>query len=672
MSFVYPQILWGLLALAIPIIIHLFHFRRFNKVYFTNVRLLKEIKEEKSARNKVRNFLVLLSRLLAFAFLIFAFAQPFISKDNSIKSGKNYVSIFIDNSYSMMAATEDVPLLDKAKKKAEEIVQAYDPADQFQIITHELKGSQQRWINKENVIPTLEEIELSPEVNPLSNVLLSQKQTAPQDGNHIIYYLSDFQNTITDLDIEKDTTVEVNLIPMQAVKESNIAIDSAWFESVVPSINQNNKLYVRVKNHSPENKEDIRISIQHNGQNRPEGTMDIPANSSVTDTINLLLTQPGWQEMVIKIDDYPIQFDDDYYINFNVKEEINVLSINGSGPDRYLTALFKGLNQFKLDNINEANIQYDKLKEYDLIILTSLSSVTSGLTGSIKTYVENGGNALVFPTRTADIDSYNALFNQMNANSITAWEDTEQSVYSINVSEFVFDNVYTSTGSNLKLPTSTGHYVFSSFSARGGEYLLKYRSGQNYITKYNRGRGKLYVCATPIDVKYNTLVTNAEVFVPLLYKLSFSATQNEKISYTIGQDNSTEVTNSSSSNEVIYKMKGEEEFIPGQTNMGNTSLINFNNMIRKAGFYNLNLESELVKGLAFNYNRIESNLDYLTEEMLSKRYGDNANVIGNTANADLSHIIKEKDQGIRFWRWCLIAALIFLALETILLRFWKI
>ena len=301
MQFLHPQILWAILALAIPIIIHLFHFRRFKKVYFTNVKLLKEIKEEKSTRRQLRNFLVLLSRLFAAACLIIAFAQPFLSENDTAKTGKNYVSIFIDNSNSMMALSEDVPLIDKAKKKAEEIVSAYGVADQFQIISHELKGSQQRWINQENTIQAIEDIGLNPEVNLLSNVYNKQLQSKPEDGNHVIYYLSDFQKSITDFNLESDTLSEVNLIPMQAVKENNISLDSVWFESVVPSINQNNKLIVRIKNHSNEAREDIRLSINHNNQNRPEGTFNIPANGTKVDTINLLITEPGWQKIKVKI-----------------------------------------------------------------------------------------------------------------------------------------------------------------------------------------------------------------------------------------------------------------------------------------------------------------------------------------------------------------------------------
>ena len=57
MQFLYPTFLWALTALAIPVILHLFYFRRFKKVYFTNVRFLKEVKDETSMRSKLRNLL---------------------------------------------------------------------------------------------------------------------------------------------------------------------------------------------------------------------------------------------------------------------------------------------------------------------------------------------------------------------------------------------------------------------------------------------------------------------------------------------------------------------------------------------------------------------------------------------------------------------------------------
>ena len=78
MKFAYPEFLYALFAIAIPIIIHLFNFRKFKKIYFSNVEFLKEVQQETQAKSKLKHLLILLSRILAIVFLVFAFAQPFI------------------------------------------------------------------------------------------------------------------------------------------------------------------------------------------------------------------------------------------------------------------------------------------------------------------------------------------------------------------------------------------------------------------------------------------------------------------------------------------------------------------------------------------------------------------------------------------------------------------
>ncbi|NNE26371.1 MAG: VWA domain-containing protein [Saprospiraceae bacterium] len=672
MQFVYPQILWALLALLIPIIIHLFHFRRFKKVYFTNVRLLKEIKEEKSTRNKLRNLLVLLSRLLALAFLIFAFAQPFISRGNEVKTGKNYVSLFIDNSQSMASTLDNIPLLDQAKKKAEEIINAYEATDQFQILTHDLSSAEQRWLNKENSLNALSQVQITSEVNKLANVYNRQLQTQPSDGNHIIYLISDFQRSIIDQPLVVDSLSEVNVIPINAIIENNLAIDSVWFESVVPALNQNNKLQVRIKNYGSEAREDVRLSLIQNGQTRPEGIVSIPAKGSIIDSINLLFTEGGWQNIEIRIDDYPVQFDDSYFINVNVKDQMNVLSISDNQLNVYLNAVFKGLNKFQLDYNRSSNIQYDQLSNKDLIIFDNVRTFSSGLMGALKTYLQNGGNVLLFPDRNAEIDSYNQIFNQLGANTMVGWTEEEKDVFRINTEEYIFANVFESISQNIKLPQSTGNFKFNSFSSRGGEFILKYRDGSDYLKKYKIGEGELFVCVSPLDINYNSLANNAEIFVPLIYKIALASNASQKLSFTIGVDNFAEVKNNASSDEIIYSITGPDAFIPGQTNRGAKTIINFNNMIDKSGHYELILDEEKQLGLAFNYDRTESDLDFYNTSELKDNLGDQINIIDNVVAADLGIIIKEKDKGVILWRWCLILALIFLGIETLLLRFWKV
>ena len=70
MIFANPAFLWGLLALAIPIAVHLFNFRRYRKVYFSNVDRLSEIRIESQRSSTLRRWLVLAARCLAVTALV--------------------------------------------------------------------------------------------------------------------------------------------------------------------------------------------------------------------------------------------------------------------------------------------------------------------------------------------------------------------------------------------------------------------------------------------------------------------------------------------------------------------------------------------------------------------------------------------------------------------------
>ncbi len=676
MQFLYPTFLYALLALAIPIIIHLFYFRRFKKVYFTNVRFLKEVKEETSARRRLRNFLVLLARLAALAFLVFAFAQPFIPQDTEVKQGAKMVSIFVDNSFSMSALSEDVPLVEKAKQRAREIVAAYAPEDRFQIITNDFEGRHQFLVSQEDARSFIDEVKITPSVRRLSNVLLRQQQalnTGTTD-NRAAFIISDFQRNITDLDNFRDSTIDVSLIPLQSVEEKNISIDSCWFDAPVQMINQTNTLIVRVKNHSDQNAENIRLSLRHEGQTKPVGTLSIPGGASVTDTVNITILRTGWHEAELSITDYPVQFDDKYYFTFNVAEEISLLVINEGQTNKYLDAAFDGLDYFKITNQSKQNINYSAFPDYQLIVINGLNTISSGLAAELRQYADNGGNVLVFPGRNADLENYRSFLSSFPANELQPFEEKERQVSQMNTEEFVFNDVFENQNANLKLPVSQGNFPITRFGSRPIEILLGYRDGSVYLAKHRRGQGHLYLCAAPLDENFNNLVRSGEIFIPMLYKMAISKANDQRIAYTIGQDEQLEADNRSSDTELVYKLRGQQgEFIPEQRTIGPKILLGVNNQISEAGYYDLflNPESPQYK-YAFNFNRTESALGYYNESLLREQAGDYYKLIDNTAAASLTPIIGERSQGVTLWRLCLILALVFLGIETLLLRFWRV
>ena len=683
MQFVFQPFLWALAALAVPIIIHLFYFRRFKKVYFTNVRFLREVRDETNSARKLKNFLVLLMRCLAMAMLVLAFAQPFIPAKGAVQRGQKSVSVYVDNSFSMRAESKEATLLDVAKIRAKEIVQAYAPDDRFQVLTNDFEGRHQRLVGRDDALELIEQIAISPTTRSISKVLQRQKQALNTGAaeHEIAYLLSDFQENTSDPEGFRDTTLELNLVPMTAVQERNISIDTLWFENPVKILNQPAKLVVQVSNRSDEPAEEVRMSIHYDGQTKPVGELNINARGTVTDTVSFNILKAGFQEGMLSISDFPIEFDNNYYFSFEVSRSINVLEINGGTPSVSIKNSFAGAPYFKLDNNSPQSINYSDFGKYRLIILHEVKDISSGLASELKGFMSNGGNVLIFPSENGNLESYSRFLQSIEAGNLGALDRTKRQVASINTEAAVFSDVFLNKKANLRLPNTEANFKMASGR---GEPILTYRDGTPMMAKYTHGEGAAFFCASPLDVKLNDLSRNGEIFVPMLFNLAISGTKAQKAAYTIGKDALLEAKHAiRASGETIYKLKGfsmegqregsVEEFIPEQRILGAKVQLTPQEQISSAGWYRLFLQQDsTLANYAFNYDRRESDLRYADMARIAEELPSNFNLLDSNEETNFTNYVETRNQGIVLWRWCLLFSLLFLALEALLLRFWRV
>jgi hypothetical protein len=102
MAFTYPSVLYAFFLLLIPIVIHLFNFRRYKKVYFSNLRFLTSVNQQSRKTSQLKHLLILLARLLFVSALVLAFSKPYIpSKLSKLELAKRHVVFYLDNSFSM-------------------------------------------------------------------------------------------------------------------------------------------------------------------------------------------------------------------------------------------------------------------------------------------------------------------------------------------------------------------------------------------------------------------------------------------------------------------------------------------------------------------------------------------------------------------------------------------
>lgn len=684
MKFAYPAFLFALFTIVIPIIIHLFNFRKFRKVYFTNVRFLKEVKQETQSRSRIKHLLVLASRILAITALVFAFAQPFIpAEKTAVVAGDKAVSIYIDNSFSMEALTTGGTLLDEARKRAKEIAAAYKPSDRFQLLTNDFEGRHQRLVNREELIELIDEVKISPAVRSINEVVSRQFDVLNNSNAQIkrSFLLSDFQKSLTDFEqVKNDTSVRVEMIPVAAREKKNVYIDSCWFASPVRQLDRAEQLNVRIRNVSEEDKENNPIKLFINGKQRTPASYNVEANGKTDVVLSFASKETGIQQCMIEINDFPVAFDDRFYFSFEVAKNIPVLVINAAqaGADNqssYINSLFGRDSLFVLKNAAENNLDYSTLSQSRLIILNGLKSVSTGLAQELKRFARGGGSVLVFPGNDIDLNSYRDFLSSVGASPYEKADTVNTRVDRINFEHEVYREVFERKTDNIDLPAVSTHYPVVRASRSNEEYLLRLRNGNVFMAGYRYEKGKVYVSAVPLNPDFSNFAKHA-IFVPTLYNIAVFSQPVRPLFYTIGKDNAVTIPNTGATGENIFHIKGANNFdvIPGyKVNEAGTDIF-IHGQVAEAGNYTLTQGPEMLTGLSFNYDRKESNLETHAADQLTA-LAQSAGLYNfsllEAGPKELTTALAELDQGKKLWKLCIILALVFLAAEVLLLRVLK-
>lgn len=672
MHFLYPAFLFALITLAIPVIIHLFNFRRYQKTYFSNVQFLKEIQEQQASRRNLKERLILASRLLALLFLVLAFARPYIPGANVANAGKQQsVSIFIDNSYSMQTLNKEGTLLDEAKRRAKEIVAAYNINDRFQLLTQDFEGKHQRLLSRDEFSDAVDAVRISPQSRSLQEIADRQKGLLNEQHGMIrsAYIISDFQKNMTDAKtVKTDSSIRYNLIQLKASELPNVAVDSVWLLTAVHRSDESEKLVVKLHNYAGKKAEKIPLKLTINDAQKAQGSFSINPHAVQTDTLSFSGLHSGWQNGEIQLQDNPVTFDNQFYFTFNVEQQLPLLVINGGTENPFLKAVFSTDPFFAIKRTTDGNVDYAALGTYPLVIISDVRTISTGIAQQLRNYVKNGGTLVVFPADNADLVNYKNFLQPLGA----AWPEkliTEDiKVSSIDLQNPVFKNIFESYPQNPDLPVVKKYYQLNSASR--AQNLMELPGRQSFWAAYNSGRGRVYVSAVPLNDDYSNLQRHA-LFVPVMFRIALLSGRDQPLSYTLGQDENVDVPPIAVNDKQILKLsRAGQSIIPDARQQGGSTRLFISDQLHDPGIYDLKRQDSLVARIAFNDNRKESDMSCLTSADL-KQLMPNAGNILQAGSASLKAEVSQLNFGLQLWKLCIILALIFLAAEILLIRYYK-
>ena len=689
MQFVFPGVLWGLLALSIPLIIHFFNFRRTKKVFFTNVAFLKKVETETSSFRKLKQWLIMAARMLFLACLVLAFAQPFLPSKNASNAkatSQGINSLYLDNSMSMQNTVDNKRYIDLAVNKIDELLALFGNQQNIQFLSNDFSADDQFAGSGTKTRERLADQGFSAKSRSFESIYKRQKNMAEKASSNPeanLFWFSDFQKS-TSGDLKKlqvDSLHKLYLVPVQEENVSNVFIDSVWTASPFIREMQNTLIYVRVFNSGTEDVEKLPLKLFIDGTQTSTSSVSISPNASAIASFNISLREKGIHKGSISFEEQPVVFDNEYYFVLNSSPKINILHLNGEKSGlNYVKNLFSNDSLFNYQSFPASNVNTNRIVENDLLILDEVSRPDANLLAAAQSFVSKGGSIFIIPAATADPILYVNLLGSLGISGLSFTKDSTGGIELSNPDKTqaffadVFEQSFGNTGiQNLPKvkPTMAWNVI--------GDKILTTRAGRTYLSQSRVATGLVYVLGGPLNSAYGNFAEHA-LFVPTMLKMAALSVKPQRLAYSFNEKNIVIPFQNAPKNAIYTLKNGDTEMIPIQRVNGSELILELPEAAQisetkelLSGYFDLLIDGKVVSTLAINHDNEESMMDVYTPNELQEIFKNKPNVtiFDHISDGDFIDEFAKNNFGKKLWKYFIYAALFFLLAEIALIRFWK-
>ncbi|WP_294963143.1 BatA and WFA domain-containing protein [uncultured Flavobacterium sp.] len=642
MHFKHPEILYFLFLLIVPILVHLFQLRRFKTSYFTNVRFLKELAIQTRKSSKIKKRLLLATRLLLLTCAIIAFAQPFFEAADS-KNASNEMYIVLDNSFSMQAKGKKGELL---KRAIQELLENTPENTQFSLLTNTENFWNTDIKSSKSALQNLKYSATSFDLTAIAAKIKAHKSAHKKDIIIITDAVGLKETAIAAIDFEE----KPYFIVPEAEQKNNISIDSVYI------------------NQTLENFYEIGINLSAYGEDfKPVSTALYNQNKLIAKTIvnfdakkkkiNFTIPKEAFHGYVA-IEDNGLTYDNKLFFSISKNKKTNVISIGEPEKSNFLSRIYTS-GEFNYNNYSISALDYNSIEKQNTIILNELVDIPQALQTTLKAFVSKGGNLVVIPSEKTSLSCLNSLLGNFGKIQFGNLETNSKLITKINFDHPLFSGVFENKITNFQYPKVNSSFAVSSpYPA-----VLSFEDQTAFVTTVQNQVSGITVFTAPINSS-NSNFQQSPLIVPLFYKIAQNNQKTGVNALTIG-NNQPYFVDVLLTKDAILEVKGtEDSFIPVQQILNNKVKLTFNDFPETAGNYSVFDKKEWVENISFNYKRAESDLSQVNTNVVSDfKTADTISTIFNTLQTERTDS--------QIWKWFVIFALLFLALEMAIIKFVK-
>jgi len=685
MNFLNPAVLFGLIAAAMPLILHLLNLRKLKTIEFSSLQFLKEMQKNKIRRIKLKQILLLIIRTLLIISIVLAFARPAI--DGTIPGFESFAKssnvILIDNSFSMDLSDENGNRFNQTKKIINEILSTMQDGDEVVII--EMANPTDSKIyeftrNMDYLRDELAKIQISfqPADIDKSLKLASKILDGATNFSKDIFIVTDAQPNIwTQTEIDKINAKHTNIYFIPVGYNSNADIKNYSIDSIniitrIFQIDKAVEIDAFVKNNSTSQINGLLMELSFNEANVAQRTFDLHSKQSRTVSIGAVPSTSGVIKASVSLEQDAFSDDNYRYFGFIIPDKPNIAVFGGNPNDFINLAIsatgkdgFATVNNFVSNQISSAN-----LSQFDLVILANGNYSISDF-NLLKQYVSNGGNTLIFASNQTDINIFSDAMFDLGFGKLQLKEFSQNQPNQFTTTDKIhplFDGVFKIDNDSRGVVESPR--IYRALPATAGQNLIEMGGGA-FLSEAILGDGKLLYCAVPPTLEWSNFPVTG-IFPAIIIRSVAYLGSHPELSYNFELGKNTQVMiqkkYSTGGNFRIIDPAGNE-FLRQAALLPSGAVLSFDDM-NMPGVYTIYNSNNIVVALvSLNLQSSESDFTRFTnkelQEKLNERFAEKAKINIISKTDEIADSVIRARTGTELWRFFILFALLLAAAEML-------
>ncbi len=566
-TFVYPSLLWGLLIVAAPVLIHLINMMRHRRVRWAAMDFLLASQKKNRVWVLLRQLLLLLLRMGIVAAVVAALAQPLLRGDLAGLMGrsKTHHVVLLDDSFSMSDRWADTSAFEQAKKVVQGIAATAVRQPEQQTCTllrfsrSGLNGTAARPDFMEENVDTQFDRRAAKAIEPMA---ASQTAAGPiqaleslesllgesNEERRVIYLVSDFRRRNWEETEELRTRLEelsaqgaeLRLIDCVQSTRPNLAVSELRASGGTRAAGVPSFMEVTVANYGDEPARNVSVLLEEDGHGRPAVKItEIPPQKAVAQRFEAGFPTAGDHRLAARLGDDAVAADNSRYAVVNLPAEVPVLIIDGGdeGLDGwYLSAALSpggsartGISP-RIDSPRRINA--DSLRQFDAVYLADPGRLEPAAVEALESYVSGGGGLAVFlGAETRGVTANEEFYRDgkgffplpLDAPAELAADNLGQQP-DLEVGEHPLFDVFKGARNSFLSMVAVNRYFRAAAGWKppadsGTRVIARLRNGDPLAVESRFGKGRVVVFLTTASPAWNNWARNNPSFVVVVQEL---------------------------------------------------------------------------------------------------------------------------------------------------------